>query len=262
MMQLLSVEWLKIRKYRTFWVLTGMFAVLIVSWNWAISAGLLDLGGGGISIVNLNYTYPAVWDNVAYWTKFFAALIAILVILLTTNEYQFRTNRQNVIDGFTRMQVYHSKWLLVLILSLSVTVFTFMEGTIFAAINGSSLGNFTVNAGKLVYVFLLTINYFAFALTLSLFIKKSGAATLLFLLYNYIAETMATEILSKKFNLVYGHFLPLQCSADLIPFPMMDMAKKLLSKEGQPTNYLIMATIAWLFIYYMAGRIKLKRTDW
>lgn len=262
MMHLLSIEWLKIRKYRTFWVLAGVFGILIVSWNWAISGGLMNFGGGNINIIDLNYTYPAVWDNVAYWTKFFAALIGVLVVLLTTNEFQFRTQRQNVIDGMSRMQVYHAKWLLVLTISLVVTFFTTLEGLMFATAHGSSLSDALHNAGKMLQLFLLTFNYFSFALIISIFIKKSGAATLVFLLYNYIAETMVCEILSKKFDIIYGHFLPLQCSADLIPFPLMDMARKMMKNKGLPPNQLVAASIAWIAVYYVVGRIKLQRTDW
>jgi hypothetical protein len=43
---------------------------------------------------------------------------------------------------------------------------------------------------------------------------------------------------------------------------MMEMAKKMLTNKEIPANYLVLTTMAWLVTYYVAGRLKLERTDW
>ena len=46
MMHLLKIEWLKIKKYRTFWILAILFLVTLVLWNYTIWTGIMDFGPG------------------------------------------------------------------------------------------------------------------------------------------------------------------------------------------------------------------------
>ncbi len=263
MMRLLSIEWLKISKYVTFWVLAGLFVVLLLLWNWSISSGVLKLGGGSdFNFISSNYSYPAVWDNVAYWTKFFSGLLSIVIIILTTNEFQYRTNRQNVIDGWKRQEFYHAKWLVVVSLSLVVTLFTMLLGVFFAFTHGAPITGFTNNISKMGSVFILTLNYFGFALLLSLLLKRSGVAIIIFLLYCYVVEIMLQQLLNWKMTSHPGDLLPLQCSAELISFPLADMLKKMSHKTGPSQNILACASIGWIAIYYIAGRIQMLKSNW
>ncbi len=262
MFNLLQIEWLKVKKYNTFWILIGIFTALLFGWNYMVSSGLLKLGNGDMNILNLNYTFPLVWPNVAYWSKFFSGLIAIIIIILTTNEYQFRTNRQNVIDGWKREQFYHAKWGIVIVLSLGVTLLSTIIGFFFALIYGSPIANAGTNMVNMLYVLLLTLNYFGFALTLSLLLKRSGMTVIIFLLYLYIVEIMLQKLLDLKVHASVGSFLPMQCSADLIGFPMMDSLKKMMPQSGPSNTVLIIASLCWIVAYYVIGRVKMLKSDW
>src|SRR5688572_6830858 len=103
MKQLLAIEWLKIKRYRTFWILTGFFLVLLPLLNYQILHGMVKIGGGGINLLSQSYSFPAVWGNVGFWGSIFILFLSILIIILTTNEFNFRTHRQNVIDGLKRI---------------------------------------------------------------------------------------------------------------------------------------------------------------
>jgi ABC-2 type transport system permease protein len=46
MKELLAIEWMKIRRYRTFWVLAGLFLLLLPIWNIEVAYGFINLGGG------------------------------------------------------------------------------------------------------------------------------------------------------------------------------------------------------------------------
>src|SRR5690606_18571465 len=101
MRQLLSIEWLKIKRYGTFWVLTGFFVVLMPLLNYQIFRGMVTVGGsgkGGINLLSQSYSFPAVWGNIGYWGSIFIIFLSILVIILITNEFGYKTHRQNVID--------------------------------------------------------------------------------------------------------------------------------------------------------------------
>ena len=262
MIQILSIEWLKIRKYSTFWILAGLFMTMLLLWNWSISSGTIKLGSSDINILSSNYSFPEVWGNVGYWTKFFAGLIAIIIIILTTNEFQFRTDRQNVIDGLSRTNFFHAKWILVLLLSLAVTLFTFSLGIFFGIAHGSSLSNAGGNIIKIFHVFILTLNYFGFALTLSLLLRRSGMSIIIFLLYCYMIEVMLQQFLNWKIGSHPGNYLPMQCSAELFYFPLPNNMGKVLHRDTSGETSFMIASGLWLAAYYCIGRIRMLKSDW
>lgn len=265
MKSLLAIEWLKIKRYTTFWVLAIMFTALLFLWNYLNSSGLLKLGGPkNMNLLVNAYKFPEIWDNVAHWTKFFSGLIAIVIIILTTNEYQYRTNRQNVIDGWSRSQFFNAKWLVVFVMALLITLYTFVIVLIFGLANGSSYSSISDHAEKLFYVMVMAFNYFSFALTLSFFLKRSGMTIVIFLLYTYIIEIILQQLLNWKIDWKPGNYLPLQCSAELLPFPLLKTLQSLTGQvsHGPSEQTLVITSIIWIVIYYFIGRAKLLRSDW
>jgi len=264
MTSLLSIEWLKIRKYRTTWVILGLFAGLLTLLNYGIIHGFIRAGGNNINILSQSYAFPHVWDNICYYTSNLVLFPAILMIIFTTNEYQYRTNRQNIIDGWKRLQFFHAKWLMVLSLSILTTIIAFILGLAFGYAESGSFTGAMNNTVKLAYLFILCINYYSFALLLSVLVKRSGLTIGLFLLYCLLIEF----ILHMYFN--YGlHnetlnlFLPLQCSDNLLPFPLAKMASQLVGLSAEPPAYqYILASCCWIIIYYIIGRIRLLKSDW
>ena len=90
MNELLAIEWLKIKRYRTFWVLAGLFIVLLPLWNYEVANGFLKFGGNGkngINFLSTAYAFPQVWGNVGFWGSLFINFLSILIIIMTTNEY-------------------------------------------------------------------------------------------------------------------------------------------------------------------------------
>lgn len=262
MNRLLAIEWMKVKRYRTFWIMISMFVLLLPLWNYSISSGVLHVfGKSGIDIINKAYTFAYVWDNLGFWTSIFVVFITILTIIITTNEYTFRTNRQNVIDGYTREQYYHAKWMMVLALTVFTTAFVFILGVIFGATN-DSFSNFPGKIEKLFYVFLLSLNYYGFGLLVAILFKRSGIAIGIFFLYSMIIESLVKSLLNWRFDNL-GNFMPLQCSDELLPFPVMDFIKTLTTTEAAPptTGYII-ASVAWIIVYYIIGKLRLVKSDW
>jgi len=262
---LLGIEWLKIKRYRTFWVLAGLFILLLPLWNYEVENGFIRLGGGkdGINFLNSAYSFPQVWSNLGFWGSIFITFISILVIILTTNEYTYRTNRQNVIDGWSRMQFFHSKVLLVVVLSFLATLYLFVMGMLFGGVNSGSLNSLFSEFEKVGYFFLLSLDYLGFALIIAILIKKSGLAIGLFLLYSMIIENILKSVINHNLDKPYGNLLPLQASDELLPFPLLQMAKGMIPMGAtlSMTTYAWMA-IAWCILYYFAGRLILSKNDW
>jgi len=265
-MNLLQIEWLKIKRYRTFWVLVGLFLLLLPLWNYEVANGFIKLGGGkknGINFLSTAYSFPQVWGNLGFWGSIFITFITILVIIITTNEYTFRTNRQNVIDGWTRMQFFHAKIGMVMLLSLVATLYLFILGVLFGGAYSGSLKNVFSDFEQVLYFFLLSVDYLGFGLFIAIWIRKSGLAIGLFLLYSLIIENILKASINHFTDVPYGNLLPLQASDELLPFPLMQMAKAMIS-GGATISMTVYALVAvfWCAVYYFAGRAILMRNDW
>lgn len=265
MKALLDIEWLKIKRYRTFWVLIGLFVLLLPLWNYEVAKGIISVGGGpqGINFLSTAYDFPGVWGNMGWWGSIFIMFLSILVIILTTNEYTFRTHRQNVIDGWSRMQFYHAKVGMVLALSVLATVYLFIIGAVFGVVNSGSFSGMFSEFQQILYFFLLSVDYLGFALFIALWIKRSGLAISLFLLYCLIVENILKFFINSKMDFKLGNFLPLQSSDELLPFPLMRMMQSAMGKSTDISmTYYVIVTLVWCAIYYFAGRRMLQRSDW
>jgi len=266
-MKLLAIEWLKIKRYRTFWILIGFFVVLLFLWNYEAMKGNIMLGNSkknhGISIVNSDYSFPQAWSNLGYWGSLFIIFISILVIILTTNEYTYRTNRQNVIDGWKRQQFFHSKVLVVVMLSIFSSLFVVLLGAVLRLSQSGSLTGFFTGFHQMAYFFLLSLDYLGFALFIAIWIKRSGLAIGLFLLYSTIIETILKAVVNNYADKSYGNFLPLQASDELLPFPFPQMIKPMMSASPSFSmhTYALVA-VGWCLVYYFVARAMLLRNDW
>jgi hypothetical protein len=257
-MSLLSIEWLKIKRYRTFWVLIGLFVVLLTLWNLQLARGVLDFD---LPIAN-DYTFPVAWENFGWWGSVFVLFLAILVITLTCNEYTFRTHRQNVIDGWSRLSFFHAKVALVLAISMAVTVLVFTLGAVFGIQYSGGADKLTEGLKCVPYFFLLVLNYLGAALLMAFLIRRSGLAISLFLLYALIVETFLKFTINHYSKSKLGDLLPLQSSDELLPFPLIRMGMKMANQkiETYPDYTYVIASIAWIAVYYfVARRIVLKR---
>lgn len=265
MFHLLTTEWLKIKRYRTFWILAGLFLLLMPLWNYEIAHGFIKMGGGknGINFLNSAYTFPEVWGNLGWWGSIFILFISILVIILTTNEYSFRTNRQNVIDGWSRLQFFHAKVLVVFALAIVATLYLFLLGMLFGWLNSGYLYGLFGHFRQVGYFFILSLDYLGFALLIAILVRRSGLAIGLFLLYSMIIENILRSIINHFADKPYGNLLMLQSSDELLPFPLMQMAGKMMGMGQEISmNIYAITAVAWCIIYYFISRLILTRNDW
>jgi len=264
MNSILAIEWLKIKKYRTFWVLIIFFFALLPLWNIFIYKGFISSGPkGGINFLSQAYSFPSVWANFGFWGSIFILFPSILMIILTANEYGFRTHRQNVIDGWSRLQAFHAKCLMVLSLSIISTLYLFITGALMGISVSGGTTFFTTDLKMVGYFFLLSLNYLGFAFFITTLIRKSGLSIGLFLLYSLILENMLKGIMNWFLPVNYGNLLPLQSSDELLPLPFMKMATGLLSDKAAIPDYtLVLFSLGWCLVYYLIGRRLILRRDW
>jgi hypothetical protein len=283
MFRLLEIEWLKLRGYRPFWVLMVVFIALLVLTNFAMSRGFFIPGRTNQHLFTLDYSFPRVWDYVGFWVRMLGGLLPVFIIISTTNEIQYRTNRQNVIDGWSRAEFFHAKWLSCVVLALAVTLVAAALGAAFGFLSHPPVpapgaadpltgiltqttdapGDATRHFDRLFYVFLLVLNYTGLAMTLSFFLKRGVLTIVLFVCFCYIVEKIAGSIVNWQTHSRLGDYFPLEASAGLLAFPKPDIVKQAIGPVAMPTNTALALTSAgWLMFYYVIGWWKLRRSDW
>jgi len=109
MLHLLKIELKKMTSYRTFWVVCGLYFITI---GFSTASGMeflkwlasfIDGFGENLNIDRIPlYHFPDVWLNLVWWSGLFKVLLGIMVVISITNEYSYRTVRQNIIDGLSR----------------------------------------------------------------------------------------------------------------------------------------------------------------
>ncbi len=272
MNELLKIEWLKLRKYTAFKVLAICFAVGVFAINYIVFTVnkniVSNVPGGGMMSFS-PYNFENTWQSTSYATGFILLLPALLLVMLFTNEYAFKTHRQNIIDGLSRQQFIGVKFTLAFLFALIATFLVFITALLFGFGSGSS---FSVNGIEYIaYFFLKGLSYNLIAVLISVLIKRTGFATGVFFIYlgaeNIISQLL--DVLSMKIKAESGNdmgslgdYLPMNAADGLLAFP--DNPIKSMSKSIMPADYtwLVLAlALAYIVLFYFWAKRKFINAD-
>lgn len=272
MIELLKIEWLKLKGYIAFKVMAIFFGVGVVALNYIIFivnknivknvpvAGLVSFSP---------YNFDMTWQSTSYATGFILLLPAMLLMLLFTNEYTYKTHRQNIIDGLSRRQFISVKIAMALIFALVSTALVLLTAFSFGLASGTS---FSLHGIEFVgYFFLKALTYNLIAALISVLVRRTGFAIGVFFIYMG-AENILSQLLnvwsikilseSKKDLGNFGDYLPMNAADSLLAFP--DNPVKSLSKSIMPTDYTWIAlslAVLYLALFYFWSRKKFVTAD-
>lgn len=266
MLHLLKIDLKKLIDYRTFWVICGLYFFTLIMGAASGMEFLKWLGrtieGFGQSI-NINriplYHFPDIWQNLAWSAGLLKLGLAIMVVISITNEFTYRTIRQNIIDGLSREQFLISKMLTNLLLSALSTVLIFLialvTGLIYSPAFDFPIG-FTGIAFYPAY-FLEVFSFLSFSLMLGILIQRSGL-TIILLLNSYLIEFIIKQNIDNYFPSIVD-FFPLQSIMNLVPLPFARYAFQ------EIRDYVTVGSIAiavvWVFLFNYFAYLKLKKSD-
>lgn len=225
MTTLIRTEWLKMKKYNAFWWIMGITALSYPGINYIFYLGYDNLINqptqasqyAKLAIGN-PFSFPEVWHTVAYFSSWFIFIPAVVIIMFISNEYTFKTHRQNIIDGWSRSQFITSKLMDALILSGIITLLYILVCLV------TGYTNSPVNSNPLAgsyYTGLFALQTFAqlsLAFLTGFLIRKAFLALGVFLFYFLILENLIVGLFRWK-NLEAGHYMPLELSDLLVPPP-------------------------------------------
>jgi ABC-2 type transport system permease protein len=182
------------------------------------------------------FKFPYVWHNMAYLMGWFQLILAVIVITLVTNEYSFKTLRQNIIDGMSKWEVIIAKEIIILLLTLT-SVLVLIAVTIFL---GEKVEGVALTDGTQVILayFISTFFYLNLAYFLSSILKRSGLTIGLLLIYSVVELIVGSQIPQN-----FSNYLPLKLLGKMIPNPMGILMGNDISPD------LSLTTIGALLIY-------------
>ena len=202
-----------------------------------------------------------MWQSVAYVASWLHFLPAVLVILSVTNEFSFRTHRQNLLDGWSRAQFLGAKALLVSGLCFFATAVVALLSLAAGAASGAA---FNLQGAEYIVLFLLQSHvYMMCALLLAFVVRRAAISLAAFFIYSMMLENFVAFVLNRKMNGA-GNFLPLEAAGGLLPFPFLrehapQAARDLLS--APELSILVGVSLDYLILFLGALWLRFRRED-
>ena len=266
MLHLLKIDLKKMTSYRTFWVVCGLYFLTLgfgaasgmefLKWL----ANLLDNFDQKLNISRIPlYHFPDVWMNLIWFGGLLKVVLAIMVVISITNEFTYRTLRQNIIDGLSRTEFLVSKILTNLLLSLMSVTMVFTIGLVTGMIYSPSIewSKMTADLEFFIAYFLEIFFFLSYALMLGILVQRSGL-TIILLLLSQMIEAIITANIDDYFpNLV--QYFPMRSIWNLIAFPLPRYAFQEI--RDYITFGSVLTVVLWTFAFNYFSYFKLKRSD-
>jgi ABC-type transport system involved in multi-copper enzyme maturation permease subunit len=245
MIRLLKIEWKKIRTYRTFWIILGLYFLFLVLGiilaEFMINSMVSDINKR-MPIPfpkSVLYTFPHIWQNLTFFAsiRFVMIFPAILMIILITNEFANKTVRQNIINGMSRTEILVSKLLIILLLSLLITVILAV-GIFLLGITHTDMTGFSAAFQKFIFIpgfFVQMLTFLCFSFFFGFMIRNTGLAIALFTLYTVIIEPVIYFLLKAPFmfeNKIYT-YLPVNAVISIVEYPSLPSLIKIMNFQVQ-----------------------------
>ena len=225
MLHLARTEWLKLRGYWAFWVMIGIVLLSYPGINTIMYYAYLDIGrqkneAGEILglLLGQPFAFPEVWKTTAYFSSFFVFIPSILVIMLITNEYSYKTQRQNIIDGWSRKEFISAKLINVVIISVLITILYLIVAVSIGVTTTKETKSIWSEAKFIPLFGLQTLAQLSFAFLIGFLVRRAFLALGIFVFYYFIVENILVQLLKFKAH-DEGRFLPLEISDRIVPPP-------------------------------------------
>jgi len=270
MIQLMRIEFYKLRHTRTFWVFGGFFLVflisvpLIVDYFVGVTTEKTTLGPMGKEMIRRIpiFDFEVIWHHLTWVYKLGTIALSFITIVAVTGEYRERTIRQNIIDGLSRNQFLLSKLSLVFMLALGVTLATFAVGLVTGLSWSRTQGLQAIftNIHHLGFYFLYVFSFLMFSLVLAMLFKRSWTVIALLIFYLLLIEPIVTGILEFGLGMKWlANLFPMNGTGNLIRNPF----SKYLLKERQVevTRMALMVTSVYIGFYLALASYLVRKRD-
>ena len=280
MFRLLAIEFHKIRFNKASKTLSIIYFGLLTCIA-LIAAIKFDIGPIKFHLAEMGiFNFPYIWHFNTYMAAILKFFLLLVIVSMMSNEYSYKTLKQNLIDGLSKKEFILSKFYTVIAFAAISTVFVFIVSLILGLIY-SDYNEIAIILSDLEYLlafFIKLVGFFSFGLFLGILVKRSAFAVGAMLVW-LIGESMFKGYLfyalrnadntSEQVNNIM-QFLPLEAMANLIkePFSRLGAVKSIANQVGETftksysvelLNILIVS--AWTFVFIYLSFALLKKRD-
>ena len=276
MKRLLQIELIKLWNNRAsktliygyFILLTGI--ALIAAIKFDIGPIKFHLAEQGI------FNFPYIWHFNTFVAALLKIFLAIIIVSMMSNEYTYKTIKQNLIDGLSKKEFIASKFLTVVLFSIVSTVFV----AVISLILGSIYSDYTewgivfTDLRFLVAYFIKLVGFFSFCLFIGILVKRSAFALGFLILWQMFEGFTRGMIRWKLFDgettdAIMG-FFPLNAMFNVLkePFSRLSAVQSVANQIGEEialdygTSLLDMGIVlAWTAIFIWGSYRILKNRD-
>lgn len=231
MKDLIAIEWMKLRRLVTMKVILIIYALTVPILYYCVSFIKI----GPFSTPDWVYQFPDSYTFVAYIASWFNLLIGVIIMVFTSNEIKYKTQRQNVIDGLSKRDVIFAKFAIVFIFSLVVTLYVAIVGMVFGLIFSEGSPQIFDGLEQIGVYFISVLGYFSFAFFFASLVRMQALAIIL-----YIFSTIIEGIIGLIVAQEYVQFFPLTTFGNLVPDPFRKLFAPLMENQPpQPDQFIL-----------------------
>lgn len=274
MIKLLRIEWMKIKNYNAFIVISAFFALGVFFANYLayyFKKNVIDTADPtGFLSSGSPYGFPKVWQTTSYYSGLLLLLPGLLLLILVTNEFTYRTHRQNIIDGISRIQFTQVKLLLAFIAALACTILVFITAIVFGLAVGSSIFSFE-GVQNIGFFFLKALTYNFLAVLIGVLIRRTGFAIAVYFIYTVVENGISLMLYAYAIKLKQnqkidlgniGNYLPMNASDGLLYSPFDSITR--LANKILPADYtwlVLSLAIVYLALFYFWSEKRMAKSD-
>jgi ABC-type transport system involved in multi-copper enzyme maturation permease subunit len=234
MLRLLSIEFFKLKNSRYFWILSGLFLVLLMSIPYTArvivntitrEADVID-ALGGLSLPFFDFV--DVWQNLTFIFKFFSIFLGFITVISVSSEFSYGMLKQNVIDGLSRAEFLWTKVLMIVVLSAVMSIVALLIG-LYMGYMYSPVTEWTFVTAHIEFIpayFLHLVAFQLFCLVVTLLIKRSGIVIAALFFYVLMIEPLLGSYMSHHGMALLAEFLPVNAISNIIRFPFYKYAMR------------------------------------
>jgi len=208
------------------------------------------------------YLLPMLWQNASFWAGFFKFIPAFLLLFFIGSEFEYRTYRQNVIDGLSVGQFFVSKLFTLLFFSVLSTLVVGLTVLVLAYMhNDMAEANLWEESEFLLGFFMETYFILTLAVFLGILVKRNVVAIIILVLYYFVLEPFLGYGFSKPGEPLFD-YLPTRPSRILVPEPFTRILDFFGEQEPPRMEWkFFWVSLAYSFVFLFSSFLILKRRD-
>lgn len=279
MLRLLTIEFHKLKYNKASKILSIIYFGLLTSIA-LIAAIKFEFGSFKIHLADAGiFNFPYIWHFNTYIASILKFFLLLVIVSMMSNEYSYKTLKQNLIDGLSKKEFILSKFYAVIAFAAVSTVFVFIVSLVLGLIY-SDYNEFAIIVSDLEYLvafFIKLVGFFSFGLFLGILVKRSAFAVGAMFVW-LIIESIFKGFLYWQFQGSDNsgdkvdsimQFLPLEAMANLIkePFSRLGAVRSAANTMGEiftksySVDFLTILIVSfWTFIFiFLSYKLLLKR---